>query len=87
MNYIDAFVLIVGIIGWGTAIMILRQSFYWKNKHDKAVDTWSTECDRKEKLIEKLENELKDYKDMERVKNLEIGRPALGMAWDKLRYK
>lgn len=71
MDYVDAFVLIVGMIGWGTAIMILRQSFYWKNKHDKAVSVWSTEYDRKDKLIEKLENELKDYKDMERVVKVE----------------
>ena len=71
MDYVDAFILIVGMIGWGTSIMILRQSFYWKNKHDKAVSVWSTECSRKDKLIEKLENKLKTYKDMERVIKIE----------------
>lgn len=71
MDYVDAFVLIVGMIGWGTAIMILRQSFYWHNKHDKAVSIWSTACSRKDKQLEKLENELKTYKDMERVVKIE----------------
>ena len=71
MDYVDAFVLIVGIIGLGTAIMILRQSFYWKNKHDEAVSAWTIESRNKDKQIEKLENELKDYNDMERVVKIE----------------
>ena len=71
MDYVDAFVLIVGMIGWATSIMILRRSFYWKNKHDEAVESWTIESRNKDKLIEKLENELKTYKDMERVIKVE----------------
>ena len=71
MDYIDAFVLIIGMIGWGTAIMILRQSFYWKNKHEKSVDMWTTECDRKNKLIEELENKLEIYEKNERTIKIE----------------
>jgi hypothetical protein len=44
---------------------------HWKAKHDKAVDVWSTECDRKDKLIEKLENELNTYKTWEDVVHVE----------------
>lgn len=44
---------------------------HWKTKHDKAVDVWSTECDRKDKLIKKLENELKTYKTLEDVVHVE----------------
>lgn len=43
----------------------------WKTKYDKAVDVWSTECDRKEKLIEKLQNEFKTYKTWEDVVHVE----------------
>ena len=37
---------------------------HWKQKHNEAVDAWSIECDRKDKHISSLQEELKCYKDM-----------------------
>lgn len=55
-----------------TVMMICYKLYrHWRKKHDYAVSVWDTECRRKDKLIEKLENELKTYKDMERVIKVE----------------
>ena len=67
----EIWLMIILIIGWATAIAIEVQCTRWHKKHDKAVDVWNTECNRKDKLIEKLQNELKTYKDMERVIKIE----------------
>ena len=167
----EIYLMIILIIGWVTAIVFEFRCNRWHRKHDDAVSMRAIESWRKDKQIEKLENEIKTYKDMERVvkiekvvvepkeytckfpvnseyiddtelfkkiclgevsrymaeefeknpymyklyfeknpvqmtetitirfrllpypeeavqfNNLELGRPALGMAWDKLRYK
>lgn len=67
----EIFLMIILIIGWMTAIAIELQCTRWHNKHDEAVSMWTIESRRKDKQIEKLENELKTYKDMERVIKVE----------------
>ena len=67
----EIFLLIILTIGWATAVAIELQCRKWHNKHDEAVSMWTIESRRKDKQIEKLENELKTYKDMERVIKIE----------------
>ena len=67
----EIFLLIILTIGWITAIVMELQSSKWHNKHDEAVSAWTIESRRKDKQIEKLENKLKTYKDMERVIKVE----------------
>jgi hypothetical protein len=67
----EIFLLIILTIGWATAIVIEIQCNRWHNKHDEAVSAWTIESRRKDKQIEKLENEIKTYKDMERVIKIE----------------
>ena len=67
----EIWLMIILIIGWLTAIAIEVQCSRWHNKHDEAVSMWTIETRRKDKQIEKLENELKTYKDMERVIKIE----------------
>ena len=67
MDYVDAFVLIIGMIGWGTSIMILRQSFYWKKRHDDAVESWTIESKNKDDTILQLQEKVDFYEDNQRV--------------------
>ena len=67
----EIFLLIILTIGWATAIVMEVQCNRWHNKHDEAVSMWTIESRRKDKQLEKLENELKTYKDMERVIKIE----------------
>lgn len=71
MTNIDIFILIVAIIGWATAIAITCQCTRWHRKHDEAVAMWKLETRNKNEQILKLQEELKTYKDMERVIKVE----------------
>ena len=59
--------MIILIIGWMTSIVFEIQCRKWKNKHDEAVVMCTIKSRRKDEQIEKLENELKTYKDREKV--------------------
>lgn len=67
----EIYLSIILAIGWLTAIAIEIQCSRWHNKHDEAVSAWTIESRRKDRQIEKLENELKTYKDMERTIKVE----------------
>ena len=67
MDSVDAFVLIVNMIGWTTAILITRQAFYWRKKHDDAIDSWTMESKNKDKIILDLQDKLKFYEDNQRI--------------------
>ena len=67
----EIWLMIILIIGWLTAIAIEVQCSRWHNKHDEAVSMWTIETRRKDEQIEKLENELKTHKDMQRVIKIE----------------
>ena len=71
MENVNIFILIVAIIGWVTAIAITYQCYQWRNKHDEAISSWTIETRRKDEIIEKLENEIKAYENMERVIKIE----------------
>ena len=71
MDYVDAFVLIIGMIGWGTSIIILRQSFYWKKRHDDAVESWTIESKNKDDTILQLQDKVDFYEDNQRVIKIE----------------
>lgn len=44
---------------------------HYKVKHDEAINSWTIESRRKDEQILKLQEELKEYKDMERVIKIE----------------
>ena len=67
----EIFLMIILIIGWATAIAIEFQCTRWHKKHDEAVEMWSIESRRKNEQLIKLQEELKTYKDMERVVKIE----------------
>lgn len=67
----ETYLMIILIIGWMTAIVIELQCNKWHNKHDDAVSAWTIESRNKDKQILKLQEELKNYKDMERVIKVE----------------
>ncbi len=67
----EIWLMIILIIGWGTAIVIEIQCNRWHNKHDEAVSMWTIESRNKDKQILKLQEELKTYKGMERVIKVE----------------
>lgn len=67
----EIWLMIILIIGWVTAIVIEVQCNKWHNKHDEAVSMWTIESRRKDKQILKLQEELKTYKNMERVVKFE----------------
>ena len=67
----EIYLMIILIIGWMTAIAFEIQCRRWHNKHDEAVSAWTIESRRKDKQILKLQEELKTYKDMERVVKIE----------------
>lgn len=71
MDNKEILMVILYIIELATIGIFYNLYKHWKTKHDKAVDVWSTECDRKDKLIEKLENEINTYKDMGRTIKVE----------------
>ena len=43
----------------------------WKRRHDEAVELYSDEIDRKNRVLEDLDNQLKLYKDNERIIKIE----------------
>lgn len=71
MTNIDIFILIVAIIGWSTAIAITRECYIWRKKYEVFKASYYTELEMKDANLAELENELKTYKDMERVIKVE----------------
>lgn len=71
MTDVDIFILIAGIIGWGTAIAITCQCYRWRKRYEVFKASHYTEIEMKDAKLEKLENELKIYKDNERVIKIE----------------
>ena len=45
--------------------------FGWRSKYNEAIKSWGDESDSKDEQIFKLQEELKNYKDMERVIKVE----------------
>ena len=67
----EMWLMIILILGWTTSIVVEIQCTKWHRKHDEAVDMWTIESRRKDKQLEKLEKELKTYKDNEHVIKIE----------------
>lgn len=67
----EIFLMIILIIGWTTSIAIELQCKKWHNKYDEAVELYSNEIDRKNNVIEDLDNQLELYKSNERVIKIE----------------
>ena len=67
----EIWLMIILIVGWSTSIVFEIQCRKWHNKHDEAVSAWTIESRRKDKQILKLQEEIKTYKDMERVIKIE----------------
>ena len=71
MTDVDIFILIVAIIGWATAIAITCQCYRWRKRYEVFRSSTYVELEVKDEKLESLENELKTYKDMERVVKIE----------------
>ena len=71
MTDTDIFILIVAIIGWSSAIAITCQCYRWRKRYEGFRASHYVELEMKDAKLEKLENELKTYKDMERVIKIE----------------